>query len=154
MKKITLTVFAALVAFMSFSQPKNPVSWNYEAKKVSADTYELSLTATVESPWHIYSQNTGKGGPIATEIKIKPNPLVTIQNKKFKEIGKIEKAIDKNFGTTPVEVVYFGDKVQFVQTVKVKGNAKTSISGTVEYMVCDDSQCLPPVKKSFDLKLQ
>ncbi len=150
MKRITLSVFAVLIAFMSFSQPKNPVSWNYEAKKKSANTYEVTLTATVESPWHIYSQNTGKGGPIPTNISFKANPLVTKAGT-VKEQGKLEKVYDKNFNTN---VLYYSEKVAFVQTVKVKGNIKTSISGTVEYMVCDDSQCLPPVKKSFDLKLQ
>jgi len=51
-------------------------------------------------------------------------------------------------------VLFYSNKVQFVQTIKVKGAAKTNLSGTVEYMVCDDSQCLPPTKKSFELKLQ
>lgn len=150
MKRITLSVFAVLITFMSFSQPKNPVSWNYEAKKKSADTYEIVITATVESPWHIYSQNTGKGGPIPTSISFKANPLVSKMGT-VKEQGKLEKVYDKNFNTN---VLYYSEQVAFVQTVKVKGKIKTSISGTVEYMVCDDSQCLPPVKKSFDLKLQ
>ena len=150
MKRIVLGVLAVCISIMSFSQMKNPVSWDYAAKKKTADTYEVTLTATVESPWHIYSQNTGKGGPIATTISFKANPLVT-KTGNIKEQGKLEKVFDKNFNTN---VLYYSDKVVFVQTVKVKGNVKTSISGTVEYMVCDDSQCLPPVKKSFDLKLQ
>jgi thiol:disulfide interchange protein DsbD len=103
----------------------------------------------VESPWHIYSQNTGKGGPIATTVKFKTNPLVTVTGK-TNEIGKLEKTYDKNFKTN---VLYYSNKVQFVQTIKLKGKVKTNISGTIEYMVCDDSQCLPPTKKNFDLKL-
>ena len=150
MKRLSLSVIALLVTAFSFAQRQNPVSWNYEAIKKSADTYEIVLTATVEEPWHIYSQNTGKGGPIPTAIVFKPNPLVT-KNGKVKELGKLEKVFDKNFNT---DVLYFSDKVKFVQLVKVKGGIKTNLSGTVEYMVCDESQCLPPVKKSFDLKLQ
>ncbi|HEY1019570.1 MAG TPA: protein-disulfide reductase DsbD domain-containing protein [Sediminibacterium sp.] len=150
MKRLSLSVIALLVTAFSFAQRQNPVSWNYEAIKKSADTYEIVLTATVEEPWHIYSQNTGKGGPIPTAVVFKPNPLVT-KNGKVKELGKLEKVFDKNFNT---DVLYFSDKVKFVQLVKVKGGIKTNLSGTVEYMVCDESQCLPPVKKSFDLKLQ
>lgn len=150
MKRCSLSVVALLVTVFSFAQRQNPVSWNYEAIKKSADTYEIVLTATVEEPWHIYSQNTGKGGPIPTAVVFKPNPLVT-KNGKVKELGKLEKVFDKNFNT---DVLYFSDKVKFVQLVKVKGGIKTNLSGTVEYMVCDDSQCLPPVKKSFELKLQ
>ncbi len=150
MKKTALTFLTAFISMMAFSQMKNPVSWNYEAKKKSAGTYELILTATVEHPWHIYSQNTGKGGPVPTTISFKANPLVT-KTGTVKEQGKLEKVFDKNFNTN---VLYYSEKVVFIQTVKVKGNIKTSVSGTVEYMVCDESQCLPPVKKSFDLKLQ
>jgi thiol:disulfide interchange protein DsbD len=150
MKRLSLSVIALLVTAFSFAQRQNPVSWNYEAIKKSADTYEIVLTATVEEPWHIYSQNTGKGGPIPTAVVFKPNPLVT-KNGKVKELGKLEKVFDKNFNT---DVLYFSDKVKFIQLVKVKGGIKTNLSGTVEYMVCDESQCLPPVKKTFDLKLQ
>jgi thiol:disulfide interchange protein DsbD len=154
MKKLVTAILFTCLASLSFAQVENPVSWSYEAKKKSANTYEIVITANVENPWHIYSQNTGKGGPIATEIKFKPNPLVTVPAAKPKELGKIEKVMDNNFGTQPVQVSYFSDKVQFVQTVTVKGNIKTNITGTVEYMVCNESKCLPPTKKSFDLKLQ
>ena len=150
MKKILFALFSFALATTAFSQPKNPVSWDYQAKKKTADTYDIVLTATVESPWHIYSQNTGKGGPVPTTITMKPNPLIT-KNGAVKEIGKLEKVFDKNFNTN---VLFYSEQVQFVQTVKVKAGIKTNVSGTVEYMVCDDSQCLPPVKKTFDLKLQ
>jgi thiol:disulfide interchange protein DsbD len=147
MKKILFSLSLSLLAGFVFGQ--DPVSWTYETKKKSADTYEVILTAEVESPWHIYSQNTGKGGPIATTVKFKANPLVTVAGK-TNEVGKLEKTYDKNFKTN---VLYYSNKVQFVQTIKLKGKVKTNVSGTIEYMVCDDSQCLPPTKKNFDLKL-
>jgi hypothetical protein len=67
-----------------------------------------------------------------------------------KEVGKVEKIYDEIFQT---DVLYLSNKVQYVQTVKIKGKAKTNIAGTIEYMVCDDTQCLPPAKKTFDIKL-
>jgi hypothetical protein len=149
MKKIILALSFIAIATLSFSQ-ENPVNWSYEAKKKTTDTYEVVITATVANPWHIYSQSTPAGGPIPTKISFKANPLIT-KNGATKESGKLEKRHDPNFG---VDVLSYAEKVQWIQTVKVKGNIKTNISGTVEYMVCDDSHCLPPVKKSFDLKLQ
>jgi DsbC/DsbD-like thiol-disulfide interchange protein len=147
MKKIVLVLLVIFSAGMAFGQ--NPVSWSYEAKKKSDGVYEIVITAELSSPWHLYSQNTGKGGPIPTKITFKPNPLVT-KTGSVKEIGKVEKHFDENFKT---DVLYYSGKVEFVQTVKLKGNSKTNIAGTVEYMVCDDSKCLPPTKKTFDLKL-
>jgi thiol:disulfide interchange protein DsbD len=150
MKKVAFTLFFAALTSMVIGQMNNPVTWTYEAKKRSAGTYDIVLTADVAHPWHIYSQNTGKNGPVPTKISLKPNPLVTVSKGNAKELGKLEKTFDKNFDT---DVLFFSDKVQFVKTVKVKGGIKTNLSGTVEYMVCDESKCLPPVKKTFDLKL-
>jgi hypothetical protein len=38
--------------------------------------------------------------------------------------------------------------------VKLKSAVKTSFSGTVEYMACDDKQCLPPAEQAFTIALQ
>jgi hypothetical protein len=68
-----------------------------------------------------------------------------------KENGSLKTIHDNNFG---VDVKYFGDKVEFVQTVQLKTAAKTSVSGTIDYMVCNDEKCLPPTKQPFEVKLQ
>ena len=149
MKKIIVGLIVTISALHVFAQPKDPVSWKYESKKKSDGVYELIITATVQQPWHIYSQFTGKG-PVPTKFTFKPNPLVTIDGK-AKELGKLEKVFDPNFKS---EVLYFSNGVQFVQTVKLKAKVKTSISGNVEYMVCNDEQCLPPTKRPFEIKLQ
>lgn len=146
-----------LVFFLAFSllgnavaaQVKNPVDWSYKAVKKGSN-FEVVITATLKKPWHIYSQNTGKAGPIPTNITFGKNPLVTLVGK-VKETGKLEKTFDKNFQT---DVLSYANKVVFTQVVKVPAGVKTNITGTVEYMVCDDEQCLPPTKKSFDIKLQ
>lgn len=150
MKKFFATLIFTVITGMAISQMQNPVNWTYEAKKKTANTYEIVLTAKVDNPWHIYSQNTPEGGPVPTVVSFKANPLVK-KNGAVKEIGKLEKVHEKVFG---VDVLFYSEKVQFVQTVMVKAGIKTNVSGTVYYMVCDDSHCLAPVKKSFDLKLQ
>lgn len=149
MKKIFLSALIGLFAFVASAQMKNPVKWAFEARKKTTDTYEVTLTATLEKPWHIYSQSTGAGGPIPTKVTFKANPLISIAGKTT-EKGKLEKVYDKNFKT---DVLFYANSVVFVQTIKVKGSAKTNIVGTVDYMVCDDEQCLPPKKQSFDIKL-
>ena len=154
MKKILFVIFSLILTTGLFAQIKDPVGWKYEIVKQSGNNYQLVITATVPKPWHIYSQNTPKGGPIPTKIKINSNPLITVATGKAKEIGKLEKILDKNFSAKGVEVFYYSDQVQFVQNISLKTAVKTNISGLVEYLVCDDSQCLPPTKKSFDIKIQ
>lgn len=149
-KRIVLSFVIGLFVFAASAQIKNPVTWKFEAKKKTADTYEVIITASVEKPWHIYSQNTGAGGPIPTKLTFKSNPLITLVGKAG-EKGKLEKVHDKSFD---VDVLYYSNSVVFTQIVKVKNGVKTNVSGTVDFMVCDDSQCLPPKKQSFDIKLQ
>ncbi|MFP5039440.1 protein-disulfide reductase DsbD domain-containing protein [Parasediminibacterium sp. JCM 36343] len=147
-KSFLIAVVFLLAAAKGFAQIKNPVEWKYEAKKKGA-ACQVVITATVQKPWHIYSQNTGKGGPIPTKITFNKNPLVTIEGI-TKETGKLEKVFDKSFNT---EVLFYSNSLVFTQEIKVKAGVKTNITGTVEYMVCDDEQCLPPTKKTFDIKL-
>jgi len=148
MKKLVFIALLLVGITALHAQVQNPVQWKFEAKKKGAG-YEIVMTATLEKPWHIYSQNTGKNGPVPTNITFKKNPLVTLSGKVI-ETGKLEKVYDKNFST---DVLFYSGKVVFTQIVKVKAGVKTNVSGTVEYMVCDDEQCLPPTKKTFDIKL-
>ncbi len=138
----------SLVTFSGIAQLKDPVKWTVASRK-KAEGYEVVLTAALPKPWHIYSQNTGEGGPVATTFTFAKNPLVSLTGT-VKEIGSLQEHYDKLFDTN---VKFYGDKVDFVQLVKVKGNVKTNVNVTVEYMTCDDSKCLPPTKKSFTVSL-
>jgi hypothetical protein len=150
MKKIFSILAVLCISFAASAQIQDPVDWSYSVKKVSADTYTFTATANIEGEWHIYSQTTGSGGPIPTKITFNKNPLVTIVGV-TKEIGKVKQVYDDLFKTT---VRYIGETATYTQTLKVRGGVKTNISGNVTYNVCDDRQCLPPSKKTFDLKLQ
>ena len=71
--------------------------------------------------------------------------------RKVKEVGKLETKFEDVFD---VDTKFYNDKVEFVQVVTVKGNAKTNLSGTVEYMTCNDRECLPPKSVPFSIALK
>jgi hypothetical protein len=150
MKKIITLLSVIWITVSAAAQIQDPVDWSYSVKKVSADTYTFTATANIEGDWHIYSQTTGKGGPVPTKINFNKNPLITIVGA-TKETGQVKQVYDELFKTT---VRFIGETATYTQTLKVRGGVKTNISGFVAYMVCDDRQCLPPSKKTFDLKLQ
>ena len=87
---------------------------------------------------------------MATQITFAANPIVVVEGS-TKEEGKLLTNHDKNFG---VDVQYFSDKVDFVQTIKRKGTVKTALRGNIEYMICDDTMCLPPAKQAFTVEIQ
>jgi thiol:disulfide interchange protein DsbD len=151
MKRMFVALVLSSIAATCFSQGSaDPVSWTFSAKKIDATTYEIHLTATIEDGWHIYSQTTPDGGPVPTAIKYNKNPLLTMDGA-TKEVGKLEQRHEKLFG---VDVKQFSDKIDFVQTVKLKASAKTNVSGTVEFMTCNDEMCMPPKSMQFSVSLK
>jgi hypothetical protein len=76
---------------------------------------------------------------------------LTVIDGKIREVGKMESHFEKVFD---IDTRYFNNKVEFVQVVSVKGNAKTNLTGTVEYMACTDRECLPPRSVPFSIALK
>lgn len=150
MNKIVTTVIFCFLTCIAFGQKVKEVKWSFSSRKKADKSYEIILSATLQKPWHIYSQLTPDGGPLPTKITFSSNPLLVVSGD-AKEAGKLQLNHDKAFG---VDVKYFSDKVEFVQAVKLKGPVKTTVRGDIEYMICNDTKCLPPVKQSFDIKLQ
>jgi len=146
-KKLTILGLALLTGTLVMAQSSKQVNWTYSAKKIADKTYEVHMTATVGGDYHIYSQNPGGDGPIPTTFKFTKNPLL-VPNGKVKEVGKVVKKFESAWGH---DVLYYEKTVDFVMTVKTKGNAKTSLAGTVEFMVCNDHECLPPA--DVDIKV-
>jgi len=145
-----LFILMAAFPFMGFAQVQNPVSWSFTTKKTADMTYEIHMTATIAKGWHIYSQSTPDGGPAATAITFSKNPLLSLPGD-VQEAGKLEEHHEPLFG---VDVKQYSDKVDFLQVVKIKGNAKTVIKGSVEFMVCNNKACLPPKSVDFSISLK
>jgi hypothetical protein len=144
MKKIIFTLITAFFLSASYAQILNPVTFNYSVVKKGKDLYEVHVKAMIEPKWHIYSVKNPDGGAQATEIKINDaKPVGAI-----KENGKMKTMFEKEFN---VNQKYFESSVDFVQVVKLKKGDK--ITGTINYMVCNDRQCLPPKEVEFKIKM-
>ena len=129
----------------------NPVSWSFTSKKIADKTYEIHLTANMQSGWHLYSQVQPEDAiAIPTGFKINSNPLMSLEGK-IKEVGKMEKFHDAKL---EVSANQYADKVDFVQVVKLKANVKTNLTGSVEYQTCDDKKCLPPKTVNFSIAVK
>jgi thiol:disulfide interchange protein DsbD len=70
---------------------------------------------------------------------------------KTKEVGKLEQHLEPLFGN--INVKQFSNKVDFVQLVKLKAPVKTSMNVAVEFEVCNDKQCMPPVTRNLSVAL-
>jgi len=145
-----LVLASVLLGTVSLQAQQNPVSWTFSAKKIADKQYELHMTATIQKGWHLYSQTQPEDAiAIPTGFKINSNPLLAIDGK-IKEEGKMEKFHDAKLELSANQ---YSNKVDFVQVVKLKANARTNVTGTVEFQTCNDEKCLPPKKVNFTIDL-
>lgn len=148
MKKLILTLVAALFTLATYAQIQEPVTWSYAAKKTSATEATVYLKATIEDGWHLYSQFVKEGGPIKTTFTFTKSPAFTLVGKTIEP-----KPITKHEKTFGMDVSYFEKSVVFQQKVKLKGKTAV-VKGKLEFMVCDDKQCLPPTEVEFSVTVK
>jgi thiol:disulfide interchange protein DsbD len=149
MKKLSLLLFSLVTGFTLLAQSNKQVKWAFTSKKVAENTYEVHMTATINANFHMYAQNVGVEGPLPTAFVFTKNPLLQFDGK-VKEIGKLVKKYESTWSGN---VNYYEKSVSFIQTVKVRGTAKTNLAGKVEFMVCDDKLCLPPAEVDFSVSI-
>ena len=151
MKRLVLILSLFFTVAIASAQNINPVSWSFTSKKLSDKEYEIQMLATIQQGWHLYSQSQ-PGDAIAqpTSFLFNKNPLLDMSGK-VKEVGKLEKFKDK---VLDVSANQYSNKVLFVQKVKMKGKAKTNVTGKLEFQTCNDEKCLPPKSVNFSIALK
>ncbi|UGU15476.1 thioredoxin family protein [Sinomicrobium kalidii] len=147
MKK--LIFFFLLCAFAAGrAQVFEPATWTTSVERVSGTEYNLISTARIDSGWHLYSQNVPADGPVPTTFTYDD------ANGAFRFVGNTVEGegITVDDPVFQMKIKYFEAKAVFTQRVEVSGTG-TTVHAFVEYMVCDDSKCLPPVEEElvFDL---
>lgn len=150
MKKLLPFIAAVCMTNIASAQIANPVSWTFTSKKVSDNVYDVQLSAVLQPGWHLYSQTQPKDAIAQpTSFSFNKNPLLATDGT-IKENGKLEKFSDKELG---ISANQYSKQVSFVQRVKLKGKAKTAVTGNVTFQTCDDKKCLPPKTVSFSVSL-
>lgn len=139
-------VWMLLCPVFSRAQILNPVKWSFTAQPLAGDTFALHIRASIDPGWHVYSQQAGDG-PIPTSFTFEDNPAVKLLGT-VAEKGKQIKEFDKVFNS---ELRFYADSVDFIQHVLVGGDA--TLTGSLEFMVCNDVNCLPPKEVPFRFSL-
>ncbi|HEX8357425.1 MAG TPA: protein-disulfide reductase DsbD domain-containing protein [Segetibacter sp.] len=150
MKKFFFFLLITCTSMVVSAQMANPISWTFTSKKVNDNIYEVQMVATIQAGWHLYSQTQPKDAiAIPTSFSFNKNPLVELDGK-VKETGKMEKFTDNDLG---VSANQYSKTVVFSQKVKLRGKAKTAVTGKVEFQTCDDKKCLPPKTINFTVNI-
>ena len=137
-----ILIFLYLIS-NNWSNAQNHVSWEFSYDKLSSS---ILVKGIIDEGWHLYSQKTpANSGPIPVTVNIN-------KKKGLKLIGKCEEKhvpheiFDVNFDSK----VYLFEH-SFLASQKIKLKNTNQIIGNVQYMVCNDTQCLPPIEVPFAL---
>lgn len=150
MKKFTLAVVALFFALSgAFAQIHNPVKWQVASKKVNNNEAVVYVKAIIQDGWHIYSTDVPSGGPIATSFAFNKSNDFSLVSKTLEPKPK-----SKYEEVFKMDVPYHNNEVVFQQKVKLNGKKETKVSGTVTFMACDKTQCLPPDDYSFTVTIK
>jgi len=148
MKKYLIILLFVFFASFSEAQIVKPVNWSFGVKKISATEAVIMLKATIDNGWHIYSQNVRDGGPVKTAFTFKSSPDYSLAGRTIEP-----KPITRWEETFHMDVSFFENSVIFQQKVRLK-KGQATVNGTLEYMTCNDRQCLPPEDIDFSVAVK
>jgi hypothetical protein len=131
--------FLAFSPVCVFSQAMNPVKWEASYQELPNNEGQITITAHIDKNWHIYSQRPTNDGPIPTSFTFTPAGDFILNGKTEEENAKEEfvKAFDAKLFTFETTAV-------FKQKIKRSNIKAFGTKVKLEYMTCNDMQCLPP----------
>jgi thiol:disulfide interchange protein DsbD len=143
--KMKSLLLLLLMSFTSVMYAQNHVKWTF---KYNAKSSTVIATGEIEPGWHLYSQKTDENaGPIPTKMVIEAS-------KNYKIVGAAvegtvpHEIFDKNFEST----VYLFE-LQYAAEQQINVKKQGALKGEMQYMICDDTKCLPPISVPFTLEI-
>lgn len=141
MKLKRIFLLALLLQLHSLSA-QDIVQWE---SRFDREKKSVALTAKIADGWHLYSQHIENNvGPVPTSFTFMSSNDYTLLGQVI-EPKAIQK-YDENFEAT---LDFFEKEVTFVQKIEVKN--QSILKGTITFMVCNETMCLPPVDKKIEL---
>ena len=108
----------------------------------AGETAQIVLTVQLDKGWHMYSLTQPAGGPLKTTLTLQPNAILAVAKPVQ---GKPKKVKDTAFN---IMSEMFEGKVAFAVPIKVKPgvSGKQTVTARIEYMLCNEGNCLPPTR--------
>ncbi|MGC9151360.1 MAG: cytochrome c biogenesis protein CcdA [Microbacter sp.] len=145
MRKIVLAVLFIGLGVNLFGQILKPITWSFEQRQHDQKTVEFLFKVSIDNGWHVYGQNLPSGGPVSTSFhfeKVLGGKLVGSVSSSSPIIREYDKTFSMNLS-------WYEHQAVFVQKMAVTDPAHFYVEGYVEFMGCNDENCLPPSKVPF-----
>ena len=137
---------ALLVSAVAYAQPQ-PVKWTASVNKVDGDLYRVSVSARIDSGYHIYDLGPYNQGPNETVIQFELVGAelegdIVVKNESKKEYDDIFE----------MEIGIYEGGARFEQLVRATG-ADAAVTVHTEWQCCNDTACFPPDEWDETVKL-
>jgi thiol:disulfide interchange protein DsbD len=138
-----------LIANTAYAQILKPVKWSFSVNRINDCEAELIFKAKIDKGFHVYSQFLdGNDGPVATTFNFEKSSDFQLQGKVLE--GKPIEEYDPNF---EMKLKFFANEASFKQKIKINNLKAFSVKGYLNFMVCDETKCLPPEDVDFEFKI-
>ncbi len=147
--RLLILVLAASLAPVAAQVPGDePVTWSATAMPTGAtpgETVDIVLVGKIGAEWRMYAMDSPLGLPLAVAFE---------RTRALTPAGPARQATPKKGYDTFLESAYpyFAGRAEVRRTFRVAPTApggRASVRGTVDYMVCNDEICLPPMEQRF-----
>lgn len=146
--------FVSLVSLVLFLLPVfvtaqilEPVKWRFDTEALGDNEFNLVFIADIDPTWHLYSQDIPMTPP-ATTFSFEADH-------RYELIGSVSESASVEQYDPNFEMVlkFFSTQATFKQRIRLLGDQPALIKGTIEFMSCDDTRCLPPTEEDFSFRI-
>ncbi|MDD4431265.1 MAG: cytochrome c biogenesis protein CcdA [Bacteroidales bacterium] len=151
-KAISITILLQVLFLFGFGNPlqaqeKHPVQWSFELNKVEEGLLDLVFTADIAGPWYLYDINLPEGGPVSTAVHYDKLEGCSLEG----ALRNISKAKPYYEAVFEMNLRKHEETAVFAQRIRISNPDAFLIEGYVEFMACNNENCLPPEQVEFKL---
>ena len=142
----TLLTLLALT-LTSLAASAQSVQWDSKVEPVEGNQYRIVLEATIPAGYHMYDMGPYEAGPMPP-----PSPLPRARGLHSKAASSSLSTAHRFDQMFQMEIGTFSGKAQFAQRVTLTA-AEATLKAQVEWMICDDTSCMPPEDTELTITL-
>lgn len=145
MKKLFYLLTFTVLSLAIQAQILTPVKWKISLSDSETAEKTIVFSAKIDKGWHLYDMNLPEGGPISTSFHFETLDGAELIGEPTAS-KKATEVFDEQF---QMNLRWFAKDITFSQKIKVTDPKKLKIEGEVEFMSCNDENCLPPEQEAF-----
>ena len=150
MRRFLLLCLTVLLSIPVLQAQEQHAHWKTDVRQLDKDLYRVSVTAVIDSTWHIYDTLRTEFGPPATIVEFR----IADRKRACAEGGLSVSAEPHRYydDIFMMDIGYFEDSVTFSQDIRLK-KKDAVVDIYVEWMACDENNCLPLADQTLSISL-